>query len=360
MNKADWLDYFEAINGRMPSDDEIAQALAAGEFQDYEETDVPTTQPPLNSTFETTDNSNLNVQSTLTNQGQGVEQTSSLQTTTNVQLENFKSRSKNYFSWLLTNLKNPQFNTEKDYFVFGAITIGLSALFAALTILNFVRRILTSVINTTVDGYSFKTNSPEIYDSFKNAIGDNFGFGKLVYFTLIFAVVYAVFIVIPALLKDSHQGNKLTTVTGTLVSVTPVVLVFNVLAFLSTFLLKTKLTISSTYFYSTLSSITSFSKQEEVMSALSKLTDLMKNVPAIASIKNVVFLVTILSVLGIIVLTANLIKNITKSLGFLKPVYVITLAVIIVLGLNGFADKLIFSSIVEGLQMLVGSVKGLF
>ena len=34
MTKADWLDFFEAINGRSATEEEIAAALAAGEFQD--------------------------------------------------------------------------------------------------------------------------------------------------------------------------------------------------------------------------------------------------------------------------------------------------------------------------------------
>ena len=41
MLKQDWLDYFEAVNGRSASAEEIAQALAAGEFQ--EEVVVPET-----------------------------------------------------------------------------------------------------------------------------------------------------------------------------------------------------------------------------------------------------------------------------------------------------------------------------
>ena len=34
MIKQDWLDYFEAVNGRSATEEEIAQALAAGEFQE--------------------------------------------------------------------------------------------------------------------------------------------------------------------------------------------------------------------------------------------------------------------------------------------------------------------------------------
>lgn len=34
MTKAGWLDFFEVINGRSATEEEIAAALAAGEFQD--------------------------------------------------------------------------------------------------------------------------------------------------------------------------------------------------------------------------------------------------------------------------------------------------------------------------------------
>ena len=45
MSKQDWLDYFEVVNGRSDSAEEIAQALAAGEFQ--EEVVVPETPQAL-------------------------------------------------------------------------------------------------------------------------------------------------------------------------------------------------------------------------------------------------------------------------------------------------------------------------
>ena len=52
MTKADWLDFFEAINGRSATEEEIAAALAAGEFQD----DAPAveTAPNTRSTSATT------------------------------------------------------------------------------------------------------------------------------------------------------------------------------------------------------------------------------------------------------------------------------------------------------------------
>ena len=47
MTKADWLDFFEAINGRSATEEEIAAALAAGEFQD----DAPAQGAPVQPAF---------------------------------------------------------------------------------------------------------------------------------------------------------------------------------------------------------------------------------------------------------------------------------------------------------------------
>ena len=47
MTKADWLDFFEAINGRSANEEEIAAALAAGEFQD----DAPAQGAPAQPAF---------------------------------------------------------------------------------------------------------------------------------------------------------------------------------------------------------------------------------------------------------------------------------------------------------------------
>ena len=53
MTKADWLDFFEAINGRSATEEEIAAALAAGEFQDDTPTveTAPTQEAPAQPAF---------------------------------------------------------------------------------------------------------------------------------------------------------------------------------------------------------------------------------------------------------------------------------------------------------------------
>ncbi|MDW8742394.1 hypothetical protein Q7W37_05010 [Streptococcus suis] len=42
MKKIDWIEYFEAINGRSPEAHEIEAALAAGEFEEDGHQNIPT------------------------------------------------------------------------------------------------------------------------------------------------------------------------------------------------------------------------------------------------------------------------------------------------------------------------------
>ena len=55
MSKEDWLEYFEAVNGRSATEEEIAQALAAGEFVEAEQVSAeqaPSQASPASSSFE--------------------------------------------------------------------------------------------------------------------------------------------------------------------------------------------------------------------------------------------------------------------------------------------------------------------
>lgn len=55
MSKEDWLEYFEAVNGRSATEEEIAQALAAGEFVEAEQVSAeqaPSDASPASSSFE--------------------------------------------------------------------------------------------------------------------------------------------------------------------------------------------------------------------------------------------------------------------------------------------------------------------
>ncbi|VDY71341.1 response regulator (Homolog to RR11 Spn) [Streptococcus sanguinis] len=55
MSKEDWLEYFEAVNGRSATEEEIAQAFAAGEFVEAEQVrteQAPSEASPASSSFE--------------------------------------------------------------------------------------------------------------------------------------------------------------------------------------------------------------------------------------------------------------------------------------------------------------------
>lgn len=59
MSKQDWLEYFEAVNGRSATEEEIAQALAAGEFVEAEQVSAEQASSeasPASSSFEQSQN----------------------------------------------------------------------------------------------------------------------------------------------------------------------------------------------------------------------------------------------------------------------------------------------------------------
>ena len=147
MNREDWLDYFEAINGRTPSAAEIAEALAANEFQDYDVTNIEN-EDKGSQVFDTVEDSGaVSTNSQLEKiEGQNPDfQTASTYPyanevfspaeqqsgSENQALADFKVKGKNYFVWFMDQLKAPQIKTQASYLVYGLITLALAALFLA-------------------------------------------------------------------------------------------------------------------------------------------------------------------------------------------------------------------------------------
>lgn len=189
MKKQDWLDYFEAVNGRSPEAHEVETALLAGEF--HEENGGPVgqqapqaeaVQPQQVAPAETV--VNPQVEQTVAQQAPQNEQSTAQQTQQQYaqaqtqtqqnaqfqqmqeqfsafqqseQVQNLKAKTGNYFNWLVTYLKDPTSATNGSNFNFSLITLVLSALFLGGALLNFIRRILFSYANITVSGRVLKT-----------------------------------------------------------------------------------------------------------------------------------------------------------------------------------------------------------
>ncbi len=196
MNKEDWLDYFEAINGREPSAKEIAEALAIGEFQDDATTDVAFEESSSNDTVaevvEEKEASSIGADPIAYPKEQMPLAHSNNIANSKQQVEQLKEKGKNYLSWFLEGLKHPVAESSNSQFIYGLITLFLAAVLLAAGLVNYINRIFTSIINMTVSGESLKLKEPETFSMIEDAIRTNFGFSKVIVVTLIIFLAYAI------------------------------------------------------------------------------------------------------------------------------------------------------------------------
>ncbi|MFQ9489360.1 MAG: DUF6574 domain-containing protein, partial [Streptococcus salivarius] len=228
MTKADWLDFFEAINGRSATEEEIAAALAAGEFQDdapaVEAAPFKSTACPILQGLQTNSSQGVPNQAAQPQAGfanaQAGQQTAfangqPLQPGQNVQFINgqavvvpaqpsaFATTFKNYWTWLLNAWSRPADMT--DYgkhngwlnYIFLSLLTGL-AFFAILSAV--ARKFISPVVSTTNALSSmFGSYGTDAYSSPVSSHTSSIGFGAffasiLAAFLFIFAFILAGFV----------------------------------------------------------------------------------------------------------------------------------------------------------------------
>lgn len=248
MTKADWLDFFEAINGRSATEEEIAAALAAGEFQD----DAPAQGAPAQPAFanvqeapvqgapaqpgfasaqaapgQAVPNQAFQPQAGFANAQAGQQAAFAngqpLQPGQNVQFINgqavvvpaqpsaFATTFKNYWTWLLNSWRRPADMT--DYgkhngwlnYIFLSFFTGL----AFFTILSAMARKVVNTLESTAGVFSsvfgsFGTND---YSSSVSSHASSIGFAAffasiLAAFLFIFAFILAGFVTRKAIFRD--------------------------------------------------------------------------------------------------------------------------------------------------------------
>ena len=256
MTKADWLDFFEAINGRSATEEEIAAALAAGEFQDDApavET-APTQEAPVQPAFASAQETpaqeaqpqptfagaqeaqpqptfasaqDAPAQASFANPQAGQQAAFAngqpLQPGQNVQFINgqavvvpaqpsaFATTFKNYWTWLLNAWRRPADMT--DYgkhngwlnYIFLSLFTGL----AFFAILSAVARKFVSPVVSTTNALSsmFGSYGTDSYSSSFSSHTSSIGFGAffasiLAAFLFIFAFILAGFVTRKAIFRD--------------------------------------------------------------------------------------------------------------------------------------------------------------
>ncbi|MEQ9810438.1 hypothetical protein [Streptococcus jiangjianxini] len=342
MTRTEWLEYFEAINGREATKDELAQALAAGEFEDDQVSQPITPQEIIYDVSESSKDNQTHSEVRL-EQPDSFKSDTSEASKTSDKVDKVKAYSGHYLSWFLKALKQPQVDGDGQRLAFGGITLVLSAAFLAGGLLNYCRRLLLSIANISTSSGSLKTNLPEAYDHFLNFISREFGFGKFLYFFVLILMIYLVAYGLPAVLhKDSRKWMERF---GVLLGTTPLLLVLNVVAFLSSFLVKNTLIVSEKY----VSSITDIltDSDGQVSNVLSSLLTLVKQIPALQSMVSVMTYLLILSIVGLVVLIVSMVKAIKGQLSFLNNTYLSIAAVFLLLAVVYVVDKWMMTSIMD-------------
>lgn len=383
MKKQDWLDYFEAVNGRSPEAHEVEAALLAGEFQEDEATveqveiqpeqsqqvspaEEVATQPVASSQVQQTEQtvaqqaSQPQQQQTQQNtQFQQVqEQFAAFQQSEQVQ--NLKEKTGNYFNWLSASLKNPTNDANNTNFNFSVITLGLSSLFLGGALLNFIRRILLSVANLSVSGETMKKQAPEMYDKIVDFVSDEFGLMKLLTVALAIAVIYLVTVAVP-LLMDKLSGETISDYKEAFAKNSyflPIILVLNVLAFVSSFLVKGELAVSEKSVYS-ITGLFSY-MDDNPMAIIPSFLSTMEDIPALKSIFSSAQYLLILSGLGVLVLLVFLIKKTHTSYKKVNDFYISILGVVVFFLVLVFVNRFISSTIFESFEDLPSLFEGLY
>ena len=376
MNREDWLDYFEAINGRTPSAAEIAEALAANEFQDYDVTNIEN-EDKGSQVFDTVEDSGAVSTNSQPEKIEG--QNPDFQTASaypyanevfspaeqqsgseNQALADFKVKGKNYFVWFMDQLKAPQIKTQASYLVYGLITLALAALFLAWGYVNYIHRIFTSVINMTISGESLKLQQPELFSTLEDVVDSSFGFTKVISVSLIILVAYLLISGVPSLIHKvtSKSQTKLTELVGQVLSFTPLLAVINLLALAVSFMAPNKLVVYNQYSGSILSSISSIGS--DPLTALAYLVNLIKKIPAVASAKTVLIYLVLFSIVGLAILLVVYLGNVKSSFGYLNHFYVSLIALFVFVVIIYVLDKTLLSSFLSGIENFQTSLKELY
>lgn len=334
MKKQDWIDYFEAVNGRSPEPQEVEAALLAGEFSD----EAPVTETPVNPEV-----------------SQGIE---GYQEQLNQQFQNFqqnphvveaKKQGLNYFNWLVATLKNPVAKAEKGNFNYAIVTLVLSALFMGSALTHVFRRTLSALANISIGGTSFRIAEPEKYARVTAAISSEFGLTFIISTTLFVLVIYVVAVLIPVIvefLAGKQSQVNLKDEIGKSSQFLPLIMILNFVGLVTTFTIPSSLIVSENALYSLSTAAGSFNITNPLPTVVSYLS-MAQEIPVIKSFGSVVSYLILISFIGFVVLLVALINNIEDPIKKINHFYVSIIAVLFFVAITFFVDKMLAEKISE-------------
>ncbi|HFU3985521.1 TPA: DUF6574 domain-containing protein [Streptococcus suis] len=213
MKKIDWIEYFEAVNGRSPEEAEIAAALAAGEFEEeVVETTEEVAQEQVSVVQEPTQSTPPVQESTVQQPVNGaVQQAAANQQVYQqpAQPSAFGIFFKQFRDWIWSAVKAPTSVVAQSHKYNGWVSLSLIALFAALTIYIPLNGIASGV-NDFTSGLAGLFNGEFGYGSYgyqapQFSLGLDILFKSFIgIFLIIFSIVFAGFVVKRYIYKEEQ------------------------------------------------------------------------------------------------------------------------------------------------------------
>ncbi|HFH9839203.1 TPA: DUF6574 domain-containing protein [Streptococcus suis] len=213
MKKIDWIEYFEAVNGRSPEEAEIVAALAAGEFEEeVVETTEEVAQEQVSVVQEPTQSTPPVQESTVQQPVNGAVQ----QPVANQQVYQQPAQPsafgiffKQFRDWIWSAVKAPTSVVAQSHKYNGWVSLSLIALFAALTIYIPLNGIASGV-NDFTSGLAGLFNGESGYGSYgyqapQFSLGLDILFKSFIgIFLIIFSIVFAGFVVKRYIYKEEQ------------------------------------------------------------------------------------------------------------------------------------------------------------
>ncbi|HEM3682863.1 TPA: hypothetical protein U1D20_000313 [Streptococcus suis] len=219
MKKIDWIEYFEAVNGRAPEEAEILAALEAGEFEEEqvlenvtelatevveEPTESVQVHEPVQEVASQINQEPVNTPTPQVVVEQQSAQQSVQQPVQPAQPSAFGSFFNQFKVWVLSALKAPTSVAAETHKYNGWVSLALISFFAALTIyipMNSITSGINGFTNQLSNNFSSLLNGQSGYDSYgysvpQLGIGLDILFKSFIgIFLIIFSTVFAGFVV---------------------------------------------------------------------------------------------------------------------------------------------------------------------
>ncbi len=349
MKQTDWMEYFEAVNGRSATAEEIAQALANGEFMAEEPTPVeaveasqpaeapvqpeaqaapvqpaPATQAPVNTTAPVSP---------------------APQATTIPQPLPAMARPsilKEYWDWYLSALKQPFTQDQNTKVSFPFVLALITALFSGFAVKNWISRIIGMFLNMNVDGKSFKTDSLEMYTRVNHQFEMSFGFGFWLKVSLLIFLVYVLVIFLPHFVNKVSDNSR--NILGYAVANAGFLAPLSIIALVAslvTFFIPGSVTLTAADQMSL-----AFSQFSNIQN-WTHLSEYLKLFPGMNTVVSISYVLFALVVAATVLLLIVVARNVKVKIGPLDNLYVSWMAAGVAIAFVYFINNSIVTSIIE-------------